>query len=460
MSGRSGAAGDVGVVPPGRREHGRATVGVDERVRRLGDGIGVAKGDRGGWGRGGGRRADARAGGTPDGAEGPAAAPRGPWGGDAEHRLDPREVEEERGRGVRPRGSGVDGATVAIARGVRVVVLLAVRLRAHDVLGGVEHGERVGERYGETELGRRRAELLGGDPPVGRGGGEGAREHLDGSLVPPATGASGSAKRPGHLLRRLRKMYLAHLARRGRRRGRPRGGHVPSRGRPRATRRSLCPKRKRPQRLFKMTPRKPRRPDVNSAAVSSEAPRARWRRSPLFPAREAEEHPATRARSRSMRFAASAVALLAALALFTIPRALAMPFASKTPRSGEEMRIDRWIAELGLNEYGDPKDTMYAEATPCSTRARARPRTAWSTSPARTPTDRGPRRKRTTTRGRPTIRVASPATGAPNRSSRRATTASFRVATGSEVPRCTRGSRATWRRTPPPRRPAASPDLR
>lgn len=74
--------------------------------------------------------------------------------------------------------------------------------------------------------------------------------------------------------------------------------------------------------------------------------------------------PATRARSRSMRFAASAVALLAALALFTIPRALAMPFASKTPRSGEEMRIDRWIAELGLNEYGDPKDTMYAGGNP------------------------------------------------------------------------------------------------
>ena len=65
-----------------------------------------------------------------------------------------------------------------------------------------------------------------------------------------------------------------------------------------------------------------------------------------------------------MRFAASAIALLAALALFTIPRALAMPFASKTPRSGEEMRIDRWIAELGLNEYGDPKDTMYAGGNP------------------------------------------------------------------------------------------------
>ena len=31
-----------------------------------------------------------------------------------------------------------------------------------DVLGGVEHGERVGERYGETELGRRRADVTSG----------------------------------------------------------------------------------------------------------------------------------------------------------------------------------------------------------------------------------------------------------------------------------------------------------
>ena len=318
-------------------------------------------------------------------------------GGDAEHRLDPREVEE-RGRGVRPRGSGVDGATVAIARGVRVVVLLAVRLRAHDVLGGVEHGERVGERYGETELGRRRAELLGGDPPVGRGGGEGAREHLDGSLVPPATGASGSAKRPGHLLRRLRKMYLAHLARRGRRRGRPRGGHVPSRGRPRATRRSLCPTRKRPQRLFTMTPRKPRRPDVNSAAAAG-SPEAR-RRSPLSP----------RARRRNTRdsraFAKHAIRRLRGLLAALAPSRSPVPSRCCSPRkrrSGEEMRIDRWIAELGLTSTATRRTRCTPEATPVR-REHGRDRDRGSTSPASTPTDRGPRRKRTTTRGRPTIR--------------------------------------------------------
>ena len=65
-----------------------------------------------------------------------------------------------------------------------------------------------------------------------------------------------------------------------------------------------------------------------------------------------------------MRIGASAVALVAALALVTIPRALSMPTASKTPRSGEETLIDRWIAERGLNEYGDPKDTMYAGGNP------------------------------------------------------------------------------------------------
>lgn len=84
----------------------------------------------------------------------------------------------------------------------------------------------------------------------------------------------------------------------------------------------------------------------------------------LFPARVGGGTSATRARSRSMRIAASAVALVAALALVTIPRALAMPTASKTPRSGEELLIDRWIAERGLNEYGDPKDTMYAGGNP------------------------------------------------------------------------------------------------
>ena len=86
---------------------------------------------------------------------------------------------------------------------------------------------------------------------------------------------------------------------------------------------------------------------------------------PLACAREGGTPAPSRAsRAKTCRCARLAIRENAALALFTIPRASADAVASKTPRSGGGERIDRWIAELGLNEYGDPKDTMYAGGNP------------------------------------------------------------------------------------------------
>ena len=46
------------------------------------------------------------------------------------------------------------------------------------------------------------------------------------------------------------------------------------------------------------------------------------------------------------------------------PAALWSSFRQKTKLISEKAKIEKWITDNGLNEFGDPADTLYAGGTP------------------------------------------------------------------------------------------------
>ena len=195
--------------------------------------------------RGGAGALDEGAGGVRRAASRVGAAGAGSGARKAEHGLDPGEVGQERGGGVRGgRGGrvvvglagilpGAGSGAASILPGGGVLVLLAarvaagvllLRLRAHDVLARLENRERVGEGDLEPELRRRVAELLGAHAPVPilRRRRERAREHLRGLLVAASSRARGGAESAAHVRRRP---LPPKRERRIRRRGRLRRRH-------------------------------------------------------------------------------------------------------------------------------------------------------------------------------------------------------------------------------------------
>ena len=241
--GEGRAALDVRLCPPGGREHARAALGVHERVRGGRGEVFLAQRAATRGGRGRPRRG--RGGGVRRAANRVGAAGAGSGARKAEHGLDPGEVGQERGGGVRGgRGGrvvvglagmspGAGSGAASILPGGGVLVLLAarvaagvllLRLRAHDVLARLENRERVGEGDLEPELRRRVAELLGAHAPVPilRRRRERAREHLRGLLVAASSRARGGAESAAHVRRRL---LPPKRERRIRRRGRLRRRH-------------------------------------------------------------------------------------------------------------------------------------------------------------------------------------------------------------------------------------------
>ena len=192
-------------------------------------------------------------GGTPDGAEGPAAALARSVGGDAEHRLDPREVEEERGRGVRPRGSSVDGACASR--------LLAASASSFSLPSASERMtcSVVSNTASASGRGTARPSLVaaardssGVTRPSVEEAAKARVSTSTGRWCRPRRARAAARNAPAtcsavfaRCISRISRDADAGEVARG-------GGHVPSRGRPRATRRSMCPKRKRPhQRLLR-----------------------------------------------------------------------------------------------------------------------------------------------------------------------------------------------------------------